>query len=48
MDGMGHKIAIFGIILATFGTPLGLNFDLFETAKGPNWLFLMVSTQIKS
>ena len=47
MDDLEHKIANFGIILATFGTPLGPNFDFFGAAKGPNWLVLMLSTQIQ-
>ena len=47
MDDLQQKIAIFGIILATFGTPLGPNFDFFGAAKGPNWLVLMLSTQIQ-
>ncbi len=44
---MEHKIAILGIILATFGTHLGPNFDFFEAEKGPNLLVLMLSTQIQ-
>ena len=47
MDDLEHKIAILGIILATFWTPLGSNFDFFGAATGPNWLVLMLSTQIQ-
>ena len=47
MDNLEQQIAIFGIILATFGTPLGPNFDFFGAAKGPNLLVLMLFTQIK-
>ena len=48
MNDLEQKIAILGIILATFGTPLGPHFDFFGAAKGPNWLVLMLSTQIQA